>query len=742
MLSLLATIALAPQRAVVIESPYRQQAPLAIGSVSPSTATVPVNGVAEFQVGLSGTYSNPFDPAEIALEAEVRSPDGSILQVPGFFYVPQKRELTGKEEHVSSAGSPQWLIRFSPFKPGSYQLSITARDKSGVVKAKTVSLTATAPEMKGFVRVSNQDSRYFAYSDGSSYWPVGANICWGDTRGTYAYDEWLPKYAENGVTYSRLWLSPSWTTFALEQPGKPSEGKGMGQFDLANAWRLDYVAELARKNNIQLMLCIDSYNVLRAGDAYPWWEKTPHNVDNGGPLRIPTDFWTNPRMEKLYKDKLRYLVARYGAYSNTLAWEFWNEVDLTSEFDVSVVKDWHRRMATYLRSIDPYKHLITTSASSAMGYKDLDLLPELDYFQTHHYGEDPARTVATQQSRKGGQGKPHYVGEIGADAAGARKEDDPRGIQIHDPMWAAIATGSSGTAMSWWWDSLIAPNNLYNLFGPVADFVKDVDWPREGFKQTAPSFAYQVAPKPIPRKDLEFRGGPVEWRTSPYNQPALVRYRAGKVSGNSVLAGIQHGLANHPDLHNPVTFDVELDKPTKFEVEVGDVSGYGGAKLIAAVDDKGVLSKDFNDPDGDEKGDTLRQYAGSYGFTVPAGRHQIKVENTGRDWFMVSYRFVDLMPRTGPSVEGWAVVGETKAMAWLRREGRSWQRAVKGQPGKAPATIMGLSGLASGSWKAEVWDTWTGKVLRSSVIRVPVTGKVRVDVPSFAEDVAVKLTKQ
>ncbi|HSI71692.1 MAG TPA: DUF5060 domain-containing protein [Fimbriimonas sp.] len=742
MLSLFTAIALATQRPVVVDSPGRQSAPLRIVSVSPESTAVPTYGLVEWKVHLNATYLNPFDSSEIALEAEIKAADGTRIVLPGFFYQPQSRTLGAGDEKLTPAGGPDWRVRFSPLKEGAYEVVITARDKTGTVRSKPITLTAARSEKKGFARVSPKDSRYFAFADGSSYWPVGTNICWGGSQGTFAYEEWLPKYAENGVNYFRVWLSPSWTTFALEQPGKSSEGKGMGRFDLGNAWRLDYVMELARKHDVQLMLCIDSYNILRAGDAYPWWEKTPHNVDHGGPLRIPTDFWTNERMDKLYKDKLRYLVARYGAYSNMLAWEFWNEVDLTSEFDVGVVKDWHRRMATYLRTIDPYKHMITTSAASTMGFKELDLLPELDYFQTHHYGEDPARTVTAQQSRKGGQGRPHYIGEIGADAAGARKEDDPRGIQIHDPMWAAIATGSSGTAMSWWWDSLIAPNNLYGLFKPVADFVKDIDWQSEGFKQTTPSFAYQLAPKPVPRKDLEFRGGPVEWRPSTYNQPAVVRYRSGKVSGSAVLAGIQHGLGNHPDLHNPVIFDVEVDKPTRFEVEVGDVSGYGGAKMIVALDDKVVISKDFADPDGDDKTDTLRQYAGSYGLTIPAGRHQVRIENLGKDWFMVGYRFVDLLPRTKPAVEGWAVVGNTKAMAWLRRERRSWHRAIKGQPGKSPATVMALTGLASGAWTAEIWDTWKGTVLRSSTVKVPVTGKVRLEVPSFAEDIAVKLIKQ
>jgi hypothetical protein len=221
-----------------------------------------------------------------------------------------------------------------------------------------------------------------------------------------------------------------------------------------------------------------------------------------------------------------------------------------------------------------------------------------------------------------------------------------------------------------------------------------------------------------------------------------VTIRGGKVSGQTMLAGIQHGVFNHPHLNNPVTFDVQLDKPTRFDVEVGDVSGHGGAALRIWLDGKPVLSKDFDDPDGIQKTDTLRQYAGKYGFTVPAGRHIVRVQNGGRDWFMAGFRFAGLLKQTKPPVQSWAIVGDTKAVAWIRREARSWTAAVKGQPGRAPATVMGLTGLASGAWTAEVWDTWTGTVLQSKTISIPVSGRVRVNIPAFETDVALKLKKQ
>lgn len=52
----------------------------------------------------------------------------------------------------------------------------------------------------------------------------------------------------------RVWLGPNWVTFGLEQAGKPEDGKGLGQFDLGNAWRLDQVLYKAMAYDMNVML--------------------------------------------------------------------------------------------------------------------------------------------------------------------------------------------------------------------------------------------------------------------------------------------------------------------------------------------------------------------------------------------------------------------------------------------------------------------------------------------------------
>jgi hypothetical protein len=365
--------------------------------------------------------------------------------------------------------------------------------------------------------------------------------------------------------------------------------------------------------------------------------------------------------------------------------------------------------------------------------------------QTHHYGSrDLVPTLARAQAQKSAYGKPHVIGEIGADAGGPRCNDDPRGYQIHDPLWISLVTGGAGTAQPWWWDNCIAPKNLYGVFTPAAKFVAAIDFPTEDFQVVSARLEWLATPEPARRKDLVIGGGPTSWEKSDFNQPRRVRVTSTGASGELPIAGLQHGLGGHRDKHNPVTFDINLPWAKRFEIEVGDVSGWGGANLRVTLDGKTALNKEFADPDGSKDTRTLTQYAGSYGVDLTAGAHTVVVENTGPDWFTVQYRIRDALEPTGPAALAWALAGKTTAMAWARHEDRSWHTlcVLKQDPGPVPASVLVVPGLSAGSWEAEIWDTWNGSVLQRQTVSVPPGGEARVGLEAFEHDVAVKLLRR
>ena len=737
------SLALLPLFLTGVVSPYAQHGALEIRNVRLSAERIACYESVELTVELSATYDNPFDPEDVAVDTRVRLPDGSSVTVPGFLDRPYQRALTNGQEIVTPCGEAAWRVRFAPWQPGEYSAVVAVRDRSGGRESGRVCFTAVAGSEPGFLRTSARDRRYFAFDNGGTYFPIGENMCWGGKRGTFDFDNWLPALSLAGGNYTRFWLSPCWFTFALERPGKPERGLGMGQFDLGNAWRLDYALELARRQRIRAMLCIDSFNILREKSGYNCWEVSPHNAANGGPLQRPADFWQSAEMDRLYRNKLRYLVARYGSSTAVFAWEFWNEVDIITDYQTEPVRRWHERMARYLRSIDPYRHLITTSYGRSDGDPAVDALPELDYVQTHHYGSpDLAVTLARKQSEKTTFGKPHYVGEIGADSGGARFNDDPAGLQVHDPLWVTLATGGSGLAAPWYWE-LIHSSNLYGLFGAAARFTAGIDWSAEALKPAAPRLEWQAPPDPLPRKDLELEIGSISWALDDYNRPRTVRVTCDGAAGELPVAGIQHGLGGHRDKHNPVTFETDLPWPTRLLVEVGGVSGWGGAALRLEVDGEPVLVQDFPNTNPPDKHDTLNQYNRVYAADLPAGRHTARVENTGKDWFYSSFRFEKAVESLHPPLTVWAITGKSTAIAWVRVEGRSWRRvcALKERIPAAPPSVLVLPGLAKGKWNVELWDTWGGKPIQNFRVKVPSSGEARVALPAIDKDLAVKLRK-
>lgn len=727
-----------------IITPYQSREALSVRTIRPIQTEVIQYEPTDFDIGLKATFDNPFDSNDVSVQVQIQEPDGKSFTIPAYFDMECERALKAGKEVITKRGKGRWRAKVSFRKLGKHRVGATVKDRSGSSLTDECEVNVKPATKSGFASVSEKDRRFFQTSEGKSFFPLGANVCWGGDEGTYNFDKWIPKYAAQGCNYFRVWLSPHWTTFGVEQPGLSKDGKGLGQFSLENLWRLDSVLKLARKYDMKVKLCLDSYNMLRDKDGYPSWEDGVFNIANGGILHSPAEFWQSPEMDRFYVEKLRYLVARYSGDPTVFAWEFWNEIDISRDMPLDLAKEWHQRMGKQLQKTDPYHHLITTSFGNSMGIKDIDYLSEMDYTQTHNYGSpDVISQIANQQSRKGNWGKPHYVAEIGADAGGPRVEDDPTGIQIHDPLWISVCMGSSGAAQPWWWDSLIEPKNLYPLFGSVAKFITGIDWQNEAFRQTQPTINWKVKPNPLPRKDVTIQGGPMNWEASPYNLPRTVKVSPSGASGQMPVSAILHGVGNHPDCHNPITFACTLDKPTTFDVIVSSVSGYGGAKLKIELDGSSYLARDFADPDGSTKGDTLHQYDGNYTVQIPAGKHTVVVTNSGQDWLMANYRFRDLNPHATPPLVSWATVGDTVAIAWVRVEDRTWTKICvqKEKVAAAPASIFTLGGLSAGKWKVILWDTWKGEEMRSSVVKVGLDGKLIFDLPIIEADIAVRAVK-
>jgi len=165
-----------------------------------------------------------------------------------------------------------------------------------------------------------------------------------------------------------------------------------------------------------------------------------------------------------------------------MAWELFNEVDWTDAADSSNrlnIYNWHREMGEYMKSIDPYNHMITTSykTNTGMAYS----LNVIDYTNPHDYGYE-AKSVAlnlpdVQESVIDRYKKPTIQSEIGINWRSGvdTRSADPTGISIRQALWAGMLGGAAGAAMQWWWDSWIHPNDLWTVFNGAGIFAKEMN---------------------------------------------------------------------------------------------------------------------------------------------------------------------------------------------------------------------------------------------------------------------------
>jgi hypothetical protein len=455
---------------------------------------------------------NPFDPDVIDVWGNFTRPDGTLVRVPAFFFQDFARRVVNGRERLEPNGSPEWRVRFTPTRPGRWQWFWSARTPAGVLRSEPEAFVVTdrpaagetGLSAAGFVRRSERDLRYLVHDDGTPYFAIGENVAWyGDGR-TLDYDRWFARLAEQSANFARLWM-PYWA-FALEAPATP-----LGDYTsrLDRAWQLDHVFDLAQSSGLMLMLCLQNHGPFSLAFNSEW-AQNPYNAANGGPLTQPREFFTDPTALALFRRRLRYCVARWGYAPQLLAWELWNEVDLTDGYDQNVVAAWHRDMATYLRSLDPNRHLVTTSLAlypsvlESPSFGEIWNTAGLDLTQIHRYTTLGANLPVgdTDVSRDLGHlvtemldrhGAPTIVGEYGVNSAGPAETAalDPDGIALHDALWSSALSGAFGTAMTWWWDSYVdeRPDVFYPMFGAVARFVADVPWDQERFAATSATAA-------------------------------------------------------------------------------------------------------------------------------------------------------------------------------------------------------------------------------------------------------------
>ncbi len=290
------------------------------------------------------------------------------------------------------------------------------------------------------------------------------------------YRELFRKYEKNGINVVEVWMCSWW--LALEWIHNAPGFNGVGHMNQYRAWLLDRIVELAEKHDIYLFLVMNNH-----GKFSTWcdkeWSKNPFNRENGGFLDSPEQFFSNARAKDAFRRYARYTVARWTYSPHVLAWKLFSEIDLTGEdsnfYKKTPMKKWHQEMASYLKNIDPYDHLVTTHWSTnyhkinppIARIKNLDMLTTDAYARSTRKVMQLIRGTTSFASRFA---KPAVVTEYGGSPYGDNLIVLRR--QLHMGLWEGYFSQAAIPPMLWWF-AFVDEYDLYHHFKALRHFMAD-----------------------------------------------------------------------------------------------------------------------------------------------------------------------------------------------------------------------------------------------------------------------------
>ena len=477
-----------------------------------------VFGRYELRFDLPDRYANPFDPEEIAVDAEIGTPSGAVVTVPCFYYQDCVRVFAAASERILPQGRPEWRLRYSPAEPGEHSVALVARDRFGTNRLDAAASFTAAPAEPGAlrpIRVSAAAPHFFEDTDGTPFYPVGFNIRSPfDSRmderfpsrirhpeGSSSYARRFTAMREAGLTFAEIWSS-AWC-MGLEWTPKFPGYHGIGQLNLLHAWDRDRVFEMAVENRIRINLVLNNHGRL-SSFCDPEWQDNPWNAANGGPFQHPMQWFSDERAQRDFEAILRYEIARYGWNANLFAWEIWSELDLVGDGNGSpqqnpAVLAWHQRMAAYLHAHDPMRHLVSTHTCTdyTRMVPELANTPGLDHVcvDAYHGSNDPMHIVGLM-ALTGQQPhlncRPCLITEFGGTPNAAGVEHLRR--EVRASLWSSLPCGLSGAPAFWWWH-IVEEYDFYPMYAAYVRFLQNEDFRTPAFLRTG-EFAPLTKPAP------------------------------------------------------------------------------------------------------------------------------------------------------------------------------------------------------------------------------------------------------
>ncbi len=410
-----------------------------------NAGVLPVWEVFEITFEHDKEYARPF--FDVDIEVVFNSPGGNKYRVGGFFYGSASPAVIHVEKATSGHGRQPvsyefkehniWKARFAPGEIGRWDYSYVFKNTSGQTTTGEGAFVCVKGRKvnRGFVRIDSENPFRFVFDDGSPFFPIGLQDCWGDNSGTGSVLDTCsmegpfrtdlkdapdlpkgPKFVrgpaenpQNADVYFRRFAQCGFNLYRFSQQNCSFvQYRDLDDYLIQEGVMTDELLRYARKYGFRFFYGIFGYQ----------------KVFNDAPQD----------KEKMAKVKrfIEYTVNRWGAYVDF--WEFLNEQHASD--------GWYEIMIPYLRSIDPYKHPITTSWERP-GLEGIEVNAPHWYQRENELESDVVTASRAAEWKK--HNKPVVVGEQGNYVDKKKRPlgvggvwDDRSGLRMRIRNWVAF----------------------------------------------------------------------------------------------------------------------------------------------------------------------------------------------------------------------------------------------------------------------------------------------------------------
>lgn len=697
-----------------------------------NTKNVSIYDTIEIVIKDTFGVKNNYDFSTINVKGYFKTGENILKEIDGFYM--KNFEMTESGE-IRDTGTGNFKIRFTPDKVGrwNYKIKVIIKDKI-VAETKWQTIYCNKNEKNnGFIRISKKDDLFMEFDNKKPFYAVGLNLCWSTGDVLKDYEKWLTQLKENGGNFIRLWMA-NWFV------GIEWIETGVGNYEQRQkqAFLLDKILDMCREKGIYVMLCLVPHGEFST-KTNSNWDNNPYNLKNDGLLRDPSEFFTDMVARQAFKNRLRYIIARWGYSPNIFGWEIFNEIDFTDNYNSEIITKWHSDIVEYIKKLDVNAHLISTSFANPNIDETVWKLKNINFTQTHFYGvKDGSELYELTKEKIQKYSKPHITGEFGIESWEdlIKNNSDPQGISLINSIWSGAFALSFGTPMPWNWDDYIYKNNLFKIFKPFADFIKDINFPDENLVELVNRKVYfeNSEGKPV--------GSVIFYSKSVWEKPKKSKFiinADGEMIDSNLFNGFIFGDA-HSEMKNPPIFVFKNLRPAKFIIKLNKISADN--QIIINLNGQDVFTKELKAEDYPNKkffpewNIFQADVSCEFSIDLPVGDNEVKIDNYKGDWFNIEYiKITDFLDPTIAPVFVAGMQGPNTAYIFLKNKDYSYRN---NSPSEIRDTYINIEGINDGKYKYIIINPENGERLEEGE-KLTVNGKIKLTLPVFNRSLAIKI---